>query len=216
MTSPSLSPASAQALCLCALVDALMGVRELAHEGRTELETRSSLLAAIFEFDADSPVALYGASPRLVAAIAATEARFAKGDARHDEVTRLAAQVLALSRRLRHRPDAGAKLMKALEPAIRQSQQFGLLHEYTVQSLAQAYVEAVSPLSAPIRIFGNATYLSQPRIAAQVRALMLAAMRAAVLWRHLGGNGWSLYFRQRHWRQVVAALPAQLGLGPGD
>ncbi|AVP97652.1 hypothetical protein C7S18_10770 [Ahniella affigens] len=216
MDSTPLSAKAQQALCLCALVDAVLGVRELAQEGRTEFETRSSLLAAIFEFDADSPIALYGTSPRLVAAIAATEARFAKADARHDEVTRLAAQVLALSRRLRSRPEAGARLLKALEPAVRQRQQFGLLHEYTVQSLAQAYVEAISPLAAPIRIFGNATYLSQPRIAAQVRALMLAAMRAAVLWRHLGGNGWSLYFRQRHWRQVVHALPAQLGLTPSD
>lgn len=210
MSDSKLDQSSALALCLCALVDAVLGVRELAQEGRTNLEERSALLEAVFAFDADSPALLFGRSPRLAAMIEATRTRFAKADARHDDVVRLAAQVLALSRRLWRDSSAGQRLLKSLEPAVRQRQQLGLLHDYTVQSLAQAYVEGVSPLSAPIRVFGNATYLAQPRVAAQVRALMLAAMRAAVLWRHLGGNGWSLYFRQRHWQRVVAALPEQL------
>ena len=49
-----------QAQALSALLDAIQGVRDLASTGRTELTRRVPLLEAVFNFDGDTPVVLYG------------------------------------------------------------------------------------------------------------------------------------------------------------
>ena len=41
---------------------------------------------------------------------------------------------------------------------------------------------------------GEHTYLSNDEIAAQIRALLLAGIRAAILWRQSGGSRWRLLF----------------------
>ena len=51
--------ARAQALSLCALLDCLTAVRELATQGRTDLGRRSPLLDAILDFDGAEPATLY-------------------------------------------------------------------------------------------------------------------------------------------------------------
>jgi high frequency lysogenization protein len=44
---------------------------------------------------------------------------------------------------------------------------------------------------------GNPVQLAQPAVVAQIRAVLLAAMRSAVLWRQLGGSYWDLMLRRR-------------------
>ena len=44
---------------------------------------------------------------------------------------------------------------------------------------------------------GEHGYLSNPTIAAKVRAALFAGIRSAFLWHQLGGNRWQLLFRRR-------------------
>jgi high frequency lysogenization protein len=50
---------------------------------------------------------------------------------------------------------------------------------------------------------GNPHYLQQPQVVAEIRALLLAALRSAVLWRQLGGSYWDFVFRRRAMMEVV-------------
>lgn len=196
----------AQALSLCALLDCLTAVRELATQGRTDLARRSPLLDAILDFDGAEPATLYGPAFDFAPGARAGAAMFSRTFTQSDELLRLAAEIIALSSRLRQSASAGAKLQTALQTAIRQRDAFGISHDYTVQSFAQAYVDGVAPLGARIMVSGDPTWLKQERVAAQIRALLLAAMRAAILWRHLGGSLWSLWLRRRTWQARFAAI----------
>ena len=40
-------------------------------------------------------------------------------------------------------------------------------------------------------------FLQNPRNAERIRALLLAGIRSATLWRQLGGNRWQLFFSRR-------------------
>jgi high frequency lysogenization protein len=44
---------------------------------------------------------------------------------------------------------------------------------------------------------GAERWLEQPRTVTRIRALLLAAVRAAVLWRQSGGNYWNLFWERR-------------------
>lgn len=44
---------------------------------------------------------------------------------------------------------------------------------------------------------GDYNYLQQARIANQIRALLLAAIRSATLWRQVGGSRWQLLLQRK-------------------
>lgn len=203
---------SAQALALSVLLDALAGVRELATQGRTDLTRRTPLLESVFDFHSDQPADLYGADHDYHHGLNLAADVFGRGFGTPDELVKLAFQVLTLSGRLWASETAGTRLRTALVAARRQQVAFGIEHDYTMQSIAQAYVDAVVPLGARILVAGDPVWLTQERIAAQVRALMLTAMRAAILWRFLGGSLWSLWLRRRMWQQLFAKLTREPSL----
>ena len=46
-----------------------------------------------------------------------------------------------------------------------------------------------------------------PALVAEIRALLLAALRSAVLWRQMGGSLWDFVFRRR---EMAAAIDARM------
>lgn len=81
---------------------------------------------------------------------------------------------------------------KRLDQARNQVQHFGVAHENVIANLASIYSDTISTFSFRIQVSGEYQYLQQKRVADQVRVLLLAAVRAATLWRQVGGSRWQL------------------------
>lgn len=81
---------------------------------------------------------------------------------------------------------------KRLEQARHQVQHFGVAHENVIANLASIYSETISTFPFRIQVVGEYQYLQQQRVADQVRVLLLSAVRAATLWRQVGGSRWQL------------------------
>ncbi|MFM7784178.1 MAG: DUF489 family protein, partial [Gammaproteobacteria bacterium] len=75
-----------------------------------------------------------------------------------------------------------------LEHANLKSQHFASRFDEMAASLAGIYQEQVSTLRYRIQVSGSAAQLQDPRVAERIRAMLLAGLRAAVLWRGLGGS----------------------------
>ncbi|WP_019001140.1 DUF489 family protein [Succinimonas amylolytica] len=74
-----------------------------------------------------------------------------------------------------------------------------------VKGLAELYKKLIS--SCPygkIMIYGNEEYLKQEKIQQRIRALLLAVVRAVILWRQLGGSRLRLFFRRRRIMDYMA------------
>ncbi|MDA1076170.1 MAG: DUF489 family protein, partial [Proteobacteria bacterium] len=76
--------------------------------------------------------------------------------------------------------------------------------------LAYIYQDTLSKLGKRIQVVGDPTALQQARTAANIRSLLLAAVRFAWLWDQLGGRRWQLILRRRslllalqHFRQTL-------------
>ncbi len=50
---------------------------------------------------------------------------------------------------------------------------------------------------------GNPHYLGQAGVVAEIRALLLAAVRSAVLWRQLGGSYWDFLFSRKAMLEAI-------------
>lgn len=81
-------------------------------------------------------------------------------------------------------------------------------YDYAV--LAALYQDTISKLTYRIHVKGNVEHLRNQRVAEQIRALLLAGIRSALLWHQLGGRRWHLFFYKRRIRDSVASIRRNL------
>ena len=74
---------------------------------------------------------------------------------------------------------------------------FGLVHENVIASSGALYQDTLSTLRQRIQVHGDMRNLQQPNNASKIRALLLAGIRSARLWRQLGGHRWQLVISRR-------------------
>ena len=58
-------------------------------------------------------------------------------------------------------------------------------------------MQQISRLTPQVMVRGEERYLRDADIAARIRTLLLAGIRAAVLWRQLGGSKWRLFIGRK-------------------
>ena len=198
-----------QLLGLAGLWQAVNAVLELAHTGRCEERTLETAIASILRIDADSPADVFGGADEVEPGLKLF-ADHLEGVKRDHHLSRIAATILHLERRLARRPALGGSLKKGIESAKRTAASLGSTHDSVIARLDDLYTETVSNLRPRVLVQGNALYLTQPRIVGRIRTLLLAALRAAVLWRQSGGTRIGLLLKRR---RLIAA--ARRLLSPG-
>lgn len=80
----------------------------------------------------------------------------------------------------------------------------------TIDQIANLYRDTISTLSYRIQVQGKSNYLKDERVAKQIRALLLAGIRAAVLWHQVGGRRWRLLFYRSRIQQTADGIRKSL------
>ena len=89
------------------------------------------------------------------------------------------------------------EISAGIERAKNQSIHFTTTHENIIASLANLYTNTISTLRPRIMVQGEQVYLRNSDTAGKIRPLLLAGIRAAVLWHQLGGSKWKLVFSRK-------------------
>ena len=93
-----------------------------------------------------------------------------------------------------------------IQAAASQLDHFELTHTNVISNLANIYRERISPLGPRIIVKGEESVLANPDNASRIRALLLAGIRSALLWRQAGGNRWRLIFERKAMLQEINAI----------
>lgn len=125
---------------------------------------------------------------------------------RDAEIVKYAMGILIAEKLLSKRPDDLQRIGQCVQDVQRQLQHFDIEHENISANLAQTYKDTLSQLSFRIMINGNPEILSQAETTNKIRAILLAGIRAAVLWRQCGGTRWQLLFQRGKMVQESLAL----------
>jgi high frequency lysogenization protein len=194
-----------QVIAFAAMFQALDCVRQLAEHGRCDGGDAAALIEPVFAIDSADAETLY--PPERIRSglrIACQQLDRNPGDA----VMRMGISVLRLERRLMTNAKLAGALRDRIADVERARSAFGGQHEAVAARLSEAYLQTVSNLQPRVMVHGSPLHLQQERTVQQIRALLLAAIRAAAMWRHVGGSGWRLFWRRRKWaglaRQLVA------------
>jgi high frequency lysogenization protein len=193
-------------LGLAAMLQALVQVRRLSFEASWDEAQALPLIESLFHTDADSAESVYGTARSLHAGIEILCNQM-EGRQVDPQVARMAGTILHLERKLTRRQPMLKLLSGHIHDAERARDAFGTLHDNVIERMSEAYSDTLSRLSPRVMVQGNSDHLSNPRNVARIRALLLTAIRGAVLWRQSGGSGWHLLIKRR---KILAAARALL------
>ena len=113
------------------------------------------------------------------------------------EPLRYALAMIGLERQLDKRSDLLQVIGRRLNQIQQQVDHFELTHENVIASFGGLYQDTLSTFRQRIQVQGDMRHLQQSDNAAKIRALLLAGIRSARLWRQLGGHRWQMVFSRR-------------------
>lgn len=189
-------------LALAGIFQAVALVRDIARSGECENEALEVSLASVFKLESDSAADVFGGNVGIRRGLRVLIEQI-EGNDRDLPLFHMLVNVLKLERSLARHAETNQHLGEALAGMQRQLQHFPVTHPTIIARLADIYSSNLSLLKPRITVVGNPLYLQQPAQAERVRALLLAAVRAAVLWHQLGGRRRHLLFRPQ--REVMIA-----------
>ena len=185
-------------LALAGVCQAAALVQSLARRGVADEEAMEASLSSILVTEPESPQQVFGKLSNLQVGYKTLYSQLSDKQGNKDtELTRYIASVLGLERKLTRKPEALNELAERISHVQRQLAHVDFQSPQIVSSLASIYSDIISPLAPRIQIAGNPNYLGQPATQNKVRALLLAGVRAAVMWRQMGGKRRNILFRRK-------------------
>lgn len=193
---------SDRVLALAGLVQALGQVKRTAENGASDAATVQTLLESVFRLDADSPSEVYGDRSGVMPGLRVLHGYLDK-QANDPALSRMALDVLQLERRFVGDARTAAAVGEGIARVAPRAESLGATHPDVLAALGGLYADTISHLKPRLMVQGNPHYLAQPAVVAEIRALLLAAIRSAVLWRQIGGSYWDFLLRRGQMRDAV-------------
>jgi high frequency lysogenization protein len=194
-----MSPIQEQLVALGAVFEAAVLVDRLAKTGQVGEASVSCLLGSLLIRDPRDTLEVFGGNDNELRegyrALASALERDPGSLQR--EPLRYALSMLGLERQLAKREEMLELIGRRLPQIQSQVEHFGIAHENVIAATGALYQDTLSTLRQRIQVNGDTRHLQQPSNASKIRALLLAGIRSARLWRQLGGHRWQLVFSRR-------------------
>lgn len=196
-----------QVIALAGLAQAMELVKQTARTGRNdEIALRSSVLS-VFMIDANDILDVYGGLPSLVLGLKALKRQLSEPRQVDPETARYASTLIYLETMLsQNRSMTGAITQAIQEARDVWERSTDRLDPEVFRLLATAYQQTVSTLKPRIMVAGEQRQLADPQNANQIRTLLLAGIRSALLWRQAGGSKWRVLFLRSRMQKIVQEL----------
>lgn len=185
-------------LAFAGILQALELVRQTAYGKSLDVDSLQATLHSVLQLDAESVEEIYTGVDGVRSGLRLIQSQLFGDRQKPDpELSRYLVVMLHLERKLSKRADLLERLRTGVEHAQRQCVHFDIDHPSVLAGLADTYADTVSTLNPRIMVNGDAERLQDVSVANRIRALLLAAMRSAVLWRQCGGTRLGLLLGRR-------------------
>lgn len=184
-------------IALAGIYQSAWCVTRIAGTGTVDTQTMEPCIHAIFQVDSDSVAAVFG-PPQAVASGARQIAGHLTGQTKRDmEMTRYVVSLIKLEGTLSGRQDMLKTIGGGIEAGRAKLNHFALMHPNMLAHLGDLYSTTLSRLQPRIMVRGTELYLQNPDNQNRIRALLLGGVRAAMLWRQVGGKRRHILLSQR-------------------
>jgi high frequency lysogenization protein len=193
-------------IALAGLAQAIGLIREIAQMGKADSQVFATSIQSIFATHPENAVGVYGDMSSLqfglekLVTILNPTSDSARLNARY------MLSLMGLQKKISRNPNALQLLSTRLQQTKKQVDYFSMTHSTVIANLADTYLNVIAPYRFRFFVLGNQNVLSIHENMEKIRALLLAAVRACVLWRQLGGSRWQLIFSRGKIRARAAKL----------
>ena len=176
-------------IALAGIHQALLQVQTIAWDARYNQADIDVCLQSLFQRDPESYIDVYGSISSIRSGLEALNSSFTnKHDKQALERARYMVSIMMLSKNVRDSKELSQQIGTTLSLLEEAAEDMEQQRDYIIERLAQLYQNAISPLKPRIIIYGEPENLQIEKNAATIRALLLASIRAALLWYQAGGN----------------------------
>ena len=199
-------------IALAGIYQAVNCVMRVARNGSADTDAMEPCIYSLLQISAEDVNAVFGEPGAVANGARQIIAQLTGKPERNLELTRYVVLLMKLERTLACQPDLLARIGEGIESAQAKHEHFALLHPNMLAHLAGIYSDTVSHLEPRIIVRGDPLHLQNPDNQNRVRALLLAGIRAAMLWRQVGGTRWQILLKNK---QILADARRYLELTAG-
>ena len=187
-----------QSLALAGIFQSAALIEQLATEGKLNQAAFDCSFDSLFTFEAPTALDVFGNLSGLSRGLnVLIQALGSNNQHPGKNVTYYALSMLKLSAKLKRDLNMAAQVQEKLQKTESLSRDFELSRQSVISKIDGVYQSTISTMTPRIMVQGEQTYLSNSDNASKIRTLLLAGIRAAVLWYQLGGNQWKLVFSRK-------------------
>ncbi len=185
-----------QTITFAAICQIAAMVQKIARQGSVDDEQFEVMLSSIINTSPSDTLDVYGGElSHLQDGLKALSYHLGNENKQKDpELTRYIVSLLNLERRLTKNSKQLNALGQRIDDIQRQTNHYHLTSPQMISSIASIYSDLISPLGARIQVAGDPSILKIEANQHKVRALLLAGVRSAVLWRQVGGKRRNILF----------------------
>jgi high frequency lysogenization protein len=196
-------------IALAGLLQSVHMVSTLARSGIASQDAMESSIRSVFVVNPDSISEVFNGTDGLRTGLSLVAELLVKFNVRkHADLLRYGLAVISLERGLAKRPrmarELGARIAAIDEERMLKGSDS--VTEGTIAALAEIYESTLSQIEPRISISGQRSHLKEPANINRIRALLLAAVRSAVLWHQVGGRRWQLLLARGQMSQALSHL----------
>lgn len=197
-------------LALAGMMQAMTLVKTLAQTGKADPEAFQACIYSLFETEPLDVVSIYQDISKLRVGLSTLVTTFNSSFRDAQSLMQYIMSLIHIEKKIRPVQSIQDKLKKRLIQAKKQADYFHLTHPTVIANLADTYLNIISTFRFRIIVWGNPRLLNTPEIMEKIRALLLAGLRSAVLWRQLGGSRFDLLFSRKKIKNLAESILATL------
>lgn len=197
-------------IALAGMIQALSLVKELAQTGKITDDALQICIQSIFKTDPDNVTVVYDNVMNLQLGLENLIELYSPTSLSKRATIRQALAIMGIQKKISRSPNTMAALKQKIEQAKKQVEYFSLIHPNVIANLGDTYLNVIYNHRFRFLIVGNQRYLSIRENIDKIRALLLAAIRASVLWRQMGGSRLQLFWAHKKIKASAEKILAQL------
>lgn len=161
---------------------------QVAHTGMADTAAVEASIYSLFQINADSVEKVYNGLSGVAAGLRSVVQQLQGADSRKMETTRYVVSLLHLERKLQHNMGMQEKIAMGIRTGKERLVHYPMLHPNILAGVAEVYTATISTLKPRIMVQGDPLHLKNQDNINKIRALLLAGIRSAMLWRQCGGG----------------------------
>jgi len=196
-----------QTLALAGIFQSAALIEQLATEGEINQAAFDCSFDSLFTFDAPTATDVFGNLSGLSRGLKALS-QYLSGENKQSgkNVAYYVLSMLKLSSRLNRNKKLAMAIQQKLQKIETQSIGFEMSRHAVTSQIDGVYQSTISTITPRILVQGEQTHLRNSNNASKIRTLLLAGIRASILWHQLGGNKWKLVFSRKKYIRTAKLL----------